>query len=66
MVVIIFLCYTEFDVKAFCPGFSDMLGECVISFVVSLQQRFEMAVEGYGSVKAQFYLASKGKYTLEA
>ena len=34
MVVIIFLCYTEFDVKAFCPGFSDMLGECVISLVL--------------------------------
>ena len=33
---------------------------------VSLQQRFEMADPCYSSVTAQFYLASKGKYILEA
>ena len=45
-----------------------MLGECVISSVLSPQQKFE-ATDG-PVLKlcdiAQFYLESKGKYILEA
>ena len=40
-------------------------GECNFLSSVSLQQKFEMADQGYSLVTAQFYLASKGKYILE-
>ena len=43
-----------------------MSGECVTSSVVLPQQRFEMADQCYSSVTAQLFLASKGKYTLNA
>ena len=33
---------------------------------VSLQQKFEIVDQCYSSVTAEFYLASKAKYTLEA
>ena len=41
-------------------------GVCNFLSSVSPQQKFEMADQCYSSVTAQFYLASKGKYILEA
>ena len=41
-------------------------GVCDFLSSVSPQQKFEMADQCYSSVTDQFYLASKGKYILEA
>ena len=51
--------------------FRTMIGErvggmCNFLSSVSPQQKFEMADQCYSSVTDQFYLASKGKYILEA
>ena len=43
-----------------------MPGECVISSVLSHRSKTEAVDQCYSSVTAQFYLASKGKYILEA
>ena len=44
----------------------DVGGMCNFLSSVSPQQRFEMVDQCYSSVTAEFYLASKAKYTLEA
>ena len=49
---------TQKDKYHIVRGMSNFLGS------VSLQQKFEMADQCYGSVTAKFYLASKRKYIL--
>ena len=44
----------------------DVAGMCNFLGSVSPQQRFEMVDQCYSSVTAEFYLASKAKYTLKA
>ena len=56
----------EEDSKTRDLGFGIVRGVCNFLGSVSLQQRFEMADQCYSSVTAEFYLASKGKYTLKA